>query len=115
MFKEHLKEKCQVYKLIIFAPAAEKEKIKNAMFELGAGQLGDYDSCCFETPGNGQFRPLKNSDPFIGERGKVEIVQEVKIEMICPQSLIKDAIQELRRVHPYEEPAFDIIKLEQIK
>ena len=90
------------------------EKVKTALFNAGAGRIGNYDSCCWQTNGTGQFRPLENSNPAIGSTDQVEHVPEVKIEMVCADELIKVAIQALRESHPYEEPAFDVWKLAEI-
>jgi hypothetical protein len=82
------------------------------MFEAGAGKIGDYDSCCWQTPGQGQFRPLEGSSPFVGEQNSVETVAEYKIEMVCADELVKDTVAAMKSSHPYEEPAYDVWKLE---
>ena len=81
------------------------------MFDAGAGRLGNYDQCSFQTPGIGQFRPLKNANPAIGIVGELEVVEELKIEMICQDEFIKDSLLAMIKNHPYETPAYDIIKL----
>ena len=100
-----------MYKLVVFIPEHEKEKVKNAMFEAGAGKIGNYDCCCFETSGRGQFRPLEGSDPAIGSQGRVEFVDEVKVEMVCDDKRISDVIEAMKNTHPYEEVAFDLYPL----
>jgi len=84
------------------------EKVKQALFNAGAGRIGNYDSCCWQADGTGQFRPLDGSNPVIGSPGEVEFVREVKVEMVCADGLVKGAVQAIRDSHPYEEPAFDV-------
>lgn len=101
-----------MYKISVFVPETAAEQVKQAMFEAGAGKIGDYDSCCWQTLGQGQFRPLQGSSPFIGEQDKIETVAEFRIEMVCADELIKDTVAALKNSHPYEEPAYDVWKLE---
>lgn len=93
-------------------PADHKEVVKNAMFAAGAGKIGNYDCCSFETLGSGQFRPLSGSQPFIGEQNKIEQVTEYKIEMVCAESMVKAVVEAMKKYHPYETPAYDVIKME---
>ena len=102
-----------MYKLCVYVPTPHLELVKRALFEAGAGRIGNYDSCCWQTLGTGQFRALQGSEPFIGQLGRAEQVEEYRIEMVCEQSVIKAVVDALRTSHPYEEPAFDLIKLEQ--
>ena len=104
-----------MYKLIIFVPIDSNEKFKEELFKVGAGRLGDYSHCCFETIGTGQFKPLAGSNPTIGQQDKIEKVKEVKLEMIVDEKSIERVITQLYVSHPYEEPAFDLIKLENRK
>jgi len=101
-----------MYKICVFVPETAVEQVKQAMFAAGAGKIGDYDSCCWQTMGQGQFRPLEGSSPFIGEHNRVETVAEYRIEMVCAQESIKDVVAALKSSHPYEEPAYDVWKLE---
>lgn len=103
-----------MYKLGIYVPRSHLEQVKTALFAAGAGRIGNYDSCCWQTPGQGQFRALEGSDPYIGQQGKVELVQEYRVEMVCADDLIAAVIQALRAAHPYEEPAFDVVQLAQV-
>lgn len=97
-----------MYKLCFFVPESHLEQVKQAIFETGAGRIGDYDQCCWQIKGVGQFRPLPGSQPFIGESGgALERVEEYRVEMVCADDLIGDAVAALRQAHPYEEPAFD--------
>lgn len=95
-----------MYQLVFYVPHEHCEAVKQAMFDAGAGRLGAYDSCSWQCEGTGQFRPLPGSAPFIGRTGEVERVREVKVEMICEPEALAPALDALRRVHPYEEPAF---------
>ena len=103
-----------MYKLAFYVPEDFLEPVKEAVFSVGAGLIGDYDQCCWQTLGTGQFRPLKGSSPFIGEvgmgdeAGELEKVNEYKVEMVCADNLIQKAVQALLDTHPYEEPAYDI-------
>ena len=101
-----------MYKLNFFVPAEEKERVKNALFEIGAGRYDNYDHCSFESPGTGQFRPVKNANPYLGKLGKTEYVREYKVEMICRDELIEKAVETLKKVHPYEEVAYEVFKME---
>ena len=103
-----------MYKLAFFVPADHKEQVKQAIFATGAGRIGNYDCCSWETLGSGQFRALEGSNPFIGQQGVIETVQEYRVELVCEDHLVKAAIAALRSAHPYEEPAFDLWKLETI-
>ena len=100
-----------MYKLCFYVPEEYLEPVKQAVFEAGAGRIGDYDQCAWQCPGQGQFRGLSGSDPFIGRPGEVETVAEYKVEMVCEDQRIEAAVAALRRAHPYEEPAFDVWKL----
>lgn len=102
-----------MYKICFYVPDNAMEKVKQALFDAGAGRIGNYDSCCWQSLGMGQFRPLENSNPTLGELGKIETVPEYRVEMVCVDELINDAVEALRLSHPYEEPAFDVWKLEE--
>jgi len=101
-----------VYKIIFFVPDSHLETVKQAVFASGAGRIGNYDHCCWQTLGQGQFRALEGSDPFIGKQGEEERVAEYRVELVCEDQLINHAITALKKAHPYEEPAYDVIKLE---
>lgn len=93
-----------------YVPVKDAEKVKNAMFQAGAGKIGNYDYCCFEMKGTGQFRPLPGSNPTIGSECKIETVEELKIDMVCEDSCIREVIAALKKSHPYETPAYYAIK-----
>lgn len=98
--------------LIFYVPADSAEKVKEALFNAGAGKFRNYDRCSWQTLGTGQFRALPGSTPFIGTRMKTEIVEEYRIEMVCEEKCIREALKALVKNHPYEEPAYHIIKNE---
>lgn len=101
-----------MYKLCYFVPETHLEATKVALFEVGAGRIGDYDSCAWQCRGQGQFRPLDGSQPFLGQQGEVERVDEYKVELVCEDDLIRVAIQALKAAHPYEEPAYEVFRME---
>lgn len=103
-----------MYKLCVFIPEDHLEKVKAAMFEAGAGKIGDYDHCCWQTLGTGQFRPLAGSQPFLGESGQLEHIEEYKVELVVADELIHDVIRAMKQAHPYEEPAYDAWRLADI-
>ena len=100
-----------MFKICVYVPEKYVEKVKQALFEAGAGRIGNYDSCCWQTAGTGQFRPLTNSNPAIGTVNQLERVNEIKIELVCADDLVNAAISAMRLAHPYEEPAFDVWQL----
>ncbi|KXJ57795.1 YqfO family protein [Neptuniibacter pectenicola] len=101
-----------MYKLSFFVPEDYLETVKSAIFATGAGRIGNYDHCCWQVLGQGQFRALEGSDPFLGQQNKLEIVAEWKVELVCSDELIQPAVRALKQAHPYEEPAYDVWKLE---
>lgn len=100
-----------MYKLAFFVPVENAEAVKQAVFSTGAGRIGDYQACCFETPGTGQFRPLPGAQPHIGNVDQLTQVKELKIELVCLDELIEPAIAALKDAHPYETPAYDVWRL----
>lgn len=103
-----------MYKLCYFVPESHLEETKNALFLAGAGRIGDYDSCAWQCKGQGQFRPLDGSEPFLGQSGTLEKVSEYKVELVCEDSVIRPAIAALKLAHPYEEPAYEVLRLENL-
>ena len=99
------------YKLCVYIPDSHVDSVKQAMFDAGAGRIGDYDCCAWQVAGEGQFRPLEGSDPFLGKHGELEKVREYRVEMICAGEHLDAAIAALKLAHPYEEPAYDVIVL----
>lgn len=98
-------------KIVVFAPVEAGELIRAALADAGAGAIGDYDSCTFTSTGEGRFRPLDGAQPTIGEVGRTEQVEEVRIETICPRHLRAVAVGAMLAAHPYEEPAYDVLEL----
>jgi dinuclear metal center YbgI/SA1388 family protein len=98
-------------KIVVFAPVDSADKIRLALAEAGAGRIGDYDQASFTSPGEGRFRPLQGAAPTIGEVGRPEVVEEVRIETVCPRGLRGAALAAMLAAHPYEEPAYDVIEL----
>jgi dinuclear metal center YbgI/SA1388 family protein len=102
-------------KLVVFVPREYAVQIRTAMTEAGAGRLENYDSCAFTADGNGFYRPLKGSKPFLGTQGIVEQANEVKIEVLCSPALLGNVIAVMLKAHPYELPAYDIFDNEAVK
>ncbi len=103
-----------MYKLVFFVPASHLDQVKQAVFAAGAGKQGEYEHCCWQSLGQGQFRPLAAASPFIGQNGVLETVDEYRVETLCDAPQIQAVVAALKSAHPYEEPAFDIISLTQI-
>jgi len=101
-----------MYKLTVYIPESHLEQVKEALFRVGAGRYDGYDCCCWQVLGQGQFRPLEGSDPFVGEAGKVESLPEYRVEMLCADDLRADVVAALKASHPYEVPAFDLTRVE---
>ncbi len=100
-----------MYKLSFYVPPFALESVKAALFEAGAGHIRNYDQCCWQTLGRGQFRPLRGSAPVIGELGKLSELEEWKVELVCADAFIKGAVKALKLAHPYEEVAYEVLKL----
>ena len=98
-------------KLEIFVPQEYALKIRDHLAEIGVGRIGDYDHCVAITSVQGYFRPLPGANPFDGEIGRIQETKEAKIEVNCKRELVNEAINIIRRVHPYEEPLVNIIPL----
>ena len=94
------------YRLDVYVPDSHVEAVKTAIFQAGAGNFGNYDSCCWQTEGTGQFRPLEGAHPFYGEQGRVEHVKEWKLEFVVAETVLEAVLTALRESHPYETPAF---------
>jgi hypothetical protein len=101
----------QLYRLEFYVPETHLERVKQALFSVGAGKVGNYDSCAWQTEGRGQYRPLENSEPFAGETQKLEVVTEFKVEMVVQKHLLGNAVATLRQTHPYEEVAFAVLAM----
>jgi dinuclear metal center YbgI/SA1388 family protein len=99
------------YKLVTFVPAEHAEAVSRAVFAAGAGRIGKYSSCSFRAPGTGTFFGEEGTNPTIGEAGRLEQTSEVRIETIVSIADVDAVVRALRAAHPYEEPAFDLVRL----
>ncbi|GAF76375.1 unnamed protein product [marine sediment metagenome] len=102
--------KCE-YKVTTFVPPGQLDKVASAMFDAGAGHIGDYQQCSYRTRGEGTFFGTQSTHPRLGRKGRLERVAETRLEMLCPDRCLPEVIAALRQSHPYEEPAFDIYPL----
>ena len=100
-----------MYKLTVFIPDAALEPVKSALFAAGAGKIGNYEQCCWQVQGSGQFMPLAGSQPNIGAQDTLESVEEWRVEMVVATAHIKQVIEALKQAHPYETPAYDVIEV----
>jgi dinuclear metal center YbgI/SA1388 family protein len=98
-------------KLVVFIPKSDAEKVLDSLYEAGAGQIGNYKNCSFQLDGKGTFQPNELANPYIGEAGLKEVVEEVRAEVIFPSHLKMKILQALKRTHPYEEVAYYITAL----
>lgn len=103
-----------MYQLCFYVPESHLEAVKLAVFAAGAGRVGDYDCCAWQTAGLAQFRPKPGSQPYLGEQDKLETVAEFKVEVVCQDKFIKAAVIALVDAHPYEEPAYSVWRLEDV-
>jgi hypothetical protein len=106
-----IEPKAQAHKLTTFVPTDAVEKVAEALFAAGAGRIGNYTRCSFRTAGTGTFLGDESTNPAVGEAGKFERANEVKLETLCPIKSLPDVLAALKASHPYEEPAFDLIQL----
>lgn len=100
------------YKIVVYVPADQADKLREAMGNAGAGKVGNYSHCMFTVKGTGQFKPEEGAHPTIGSVGKLEEVSEDRIETICSGDKLQDVLKAIREVHPYEEPATDVYPIE---
>ncbi|MEZ0536894.1 Nif3-like dinuclear metal center hexameric protein [Caldicellulosiruptoraceae bacterium PP1] len=104
--------KDEYYKIVVYVPKSHADKVRDIMAKEGAGHIGNYSHCFFKVEGIGSFKPLEGSNPFIGNIGEVETVDEIRIETIVNKKDLKKVIRAMEKGHPYEEVAYDIYKLE---
>jgi len=102
----------RLVKLVTFVPGTHEVPVREALAGAGGGCIGDYSECSFSTPGHGTFRPGEATNPFSGEKGLLNREAEQRLEMVVPKALLGGVLDALREAHPYEEPAFDVIPLE---
>ena len=99
-------------KLVVFCPLTHSEQVRNAMFEVGAGAIGDYKECSFNSFGEGTFKPLRNASPFVGTKNELHTEKEVRIEVVVQSHLLGKVLSVMLDAHPYEEVAYDVLQLE---
>jgi dinuclear metal center YbgI/SA1388 family protein len=102
----------QLKKLYTFVPAADADKVRQAIFDAGGGHIGNYEECSFNAEGFGTFKGGMNTDPYVGKPGEQHKENEIKVEMIFPAWLESRIVKNLLAAHPYEEVAYDIVKLD---
>jgi hypothetical protein len=98
-------------KLVVFVPASALESVCEALFAVGAGQIGDYERCAWYTLGTGTFLAREGAKPRVGEVGLEQHVPEYRLETVYPAELEVDVVRALRESHPYEEPSFDLYEV----
>jgi structural hemagglutinin/hemolysin toxin protein RtxA len=100
-----------MYSIIFYVPESHLERVKTAMFSVGAGKIGHYDHCAWQCLGQGQFRPLAQSHAFIGNVDQIEKIAEYRVELVCEKALIKLVIEALIATHPFETPAYSVLEM----
>ncbi|EJT96982.1 hypothetical protein DACRYDRAFT_102672 [Dacryopinax primogenitus] len=101
------------YKLVFFVPSTHVTPVKRVIFSTGAGTIGLYKHCAFQTPGQGSFMPVDGANPAIGEVGKEETGEEFRVEVQCDgEQQTREAVSEMKKAHPYEEVAYDVYRME---
>lgn len=103
----------KLYHIFFYVPVQNCEEVKEAMFQAGAGAVGNYEKCSWQVLGQGQFRPIKDANPYIGEVDKLQRVQEYRVEMICPDKSLQDVVAAMKKSHPYEEVAYGVVALKE--
>lgn len=101
----------QLIKIIVFVPIENADVLREQIGDVGFGKIGNYSHCAFVGKGNGYFKPLDNANPSIGEKNQINAVDEMKLEFLCYENEVQKAIQTIKKHHPYEEVAMDIIPL----
>jgi hypothetical protein len=95
---------------VFYAPVADTERVLRALFEVGAGAIGEYTECAWYVEGTGQFRPGAGASPAVGSVGELERLAEHRVEVTFPRGLRGQVVAALREAHPYEEPAFHVVE-----
>lgn len=101
-----------MYKVIVYVPVADADTLRKAIGDAGGGKIGAYSHCSFSSHGTGRFTPDEGAEPAIGKVGKPEEVEEERIEFVCETHCLDEVIAAIRKVHPYEEPAIEVWKVE---
>jgi dinuclear metal center YbgI/SA1388 family protein len=102
----------EAFKIVVFVPLEAADRLRTALADCGAGRIGDYRECSFNLQGTGTFMGGPSTRPAVGSKGRLEHIHEVRIEMVCSKTGLPNLIEAIREHHPYEEPAWDIYKLE---
>jgi len=103
-----------MYKISFYVPETHLEKLKEALFQSGAGKIGNYERCSWQVKGEGQFFSKAGSKPFLGKELQLERVEEYLVEMICHDEFIHCVLATLKSLHPYETPVYSVVKLEKL-
>jgi hypothetical protein len=98
-------------KLVFFAPTTHADIVRKAMGDAGAGKMGNYSHSSWSSIGHGRCIPLEGANSAYGEIGKLQVVEEERIETLCEKEKVKEVVEAIKKVHPYEEVDFDIIQL----
>src|SRR5690625_1549323 len=101
----------KLYKVVIYVPESHRSNVMDAMSDAGAGHIGNYSHCTFQTKGQGTFKPLQGTNPYIGTQDELEFVDEVKIESIAEEDILNKVVNSMVEAHPYEEAAYDVFPL----
>lgn len=101
-------------KIVVTVPESHADLVREAIGRAGAGHIGNYSYCSFSSKGVGRFKPEQGATPAIGEVGRLEAVDEERIEVICRRSVLKDVLAAIKKVHPYEEVALDVYPLKDL-
>jgi hypothetical protein len=99
------------YKIVVFVPPADTDRVTFAMAEQGAGRIGDYTLCSFRMNGTGTFRGGSSTNPHAGVKEKFEKVEEIRLEMLCDRNNLDNAVDRMLAAHPYEKPAYEIYEV----
>lgn len=102
----------RLFKLVVFVPRTHQDQVRDALFAAGAGWIGNYSHCSFNVDGIGTFLPREGADPFLGQTGRLERAEEVRIETVVPDGIRRQVIEAMLRAHPYEEVAYDLYPME---
>jgi len=102
----------RLLKIEFYVPEAQLGGVKQAMFDAGAGKVGYYDCCAWQILGEGQYKPDEGSNPFKGEQGNLETLNEYKVEMVCAEEFIEEVVRAMKCSHPYEKVAYSVIRIE---
>jgi hypothetical protein len=102
----------QKYKLVVYVPVENADSVREAVGQAGGGKIGNYSFCSFSAKGTGRFKPEEGATPHIGEVGKIEAVEEERIEVTLVAEIVGNVIAAMKRIHPYDEVAYDLYPLE---